>query len=90
MDAAQIAALDPRELIHEAYRIDGIVAPSCRSIYLDWALGLPADADGAAATAALLDHYAPQHPDHPMTAVLREGVQTQARPRPSRGRRGGA
>lgn len=79
-------SLDPRGLIREAYRIEGIEGPSCRSIYLDWALGLPADADAAAATAELLARYAPQHPDHPMTDVLREGVERTARPRARRGR----
>jgi hypothetical protein len=81
------AALDPRGLIFEAYRIEGIEPPSCRAIYLDWALGLPAEADGRAATAALLARYAPEHPDHPMTAVLREGVEAEARPAGRRGRR---
>lgn len=78
--------LDPRGLIREAYRIEGIVGPSCRSIYLDWALGLPETQDAAAATAALLDRYAAAHPEHPMTAVLREGVEQAARPRSRRGR----
>lgn len=77
-------ALDPRGLIREAYRIEGIVGPACRSIYLDWALGLPAEQDALAATAALLAAYGPANPDHPMTEVLREGVET--RPRPGRRR----
>jgi hypothetical protein len=89
MDAAHIAALDPRGLIREAYRIEGVEAPSCRAIYLDWALGLPAETDAAQATAALLRHYGPDRPDHPMTAVLREGVERTARPRGARGRRAG-
>ena len=33
--------LDPKGLIREAYRIDGITAGECRSIFLDWALSLP-------------------------------------------------
>lgn len=82
-----IRALDPRGLMREAYAIDGIAGPQCRSIYLDWALGLDAAQDGAAATAALLAHYGPRWPDHPMTAVLREGAETVARSRPSRRRR---
>jgi len=32
-------ARDPRGLIREAYKIDGITASQCRSIFLDWALG---------------------------------------------------
>ena len=84
-----IRALDPRGLMREAYAIEGIVGPQCRSIYLDWALGLDATHDATAATAALLAHYGPPWPDHPMTAVLREGVETVARARPSRRRRQG-
>lgn len=78
-------ALDPRGLIREAYRIEGVTAQDCRSIYLDWALGLSGDAAGA--TRALLARYAEEAPDHPMTAVLREGVETAARPRGARPRR---
>jgi hypothetical protein len=80
-------ALDPRGLISEAYVIDGISGPECRSIYLDWALGLGIDVDATAATGVLLARYAPDHPDHPMTEVLQEGVEAHARARPSRRRR---
>jgi hypothetical protein len=79
--------LDPRGLIREAYVIEGIEPPSCRAIYLDWALGLPAGTDAADATAALFARHAGPHPDHPMTAVLREGVEAAARPAGRRGRR---
>jgi hypothetical protein len=65
---------DPRGLIFEAYRIDGIGAADCRSIYFDWALGLPAGTDMAAATGRLHARYAAAAPDHPMTAVLAEGL----------------
>lgn len=89
-------SLDPRGLIREAYRIEGITEADCRSIFFDWALGFSAppgmdDADhgGAAglraAAAALLAQYG-DAADHPMTMVLREGVDTAA---PPAGRRGG-
>ena len=74
--------IDPRGLIEEAYRME-IGPEDCRTIFFDWALGLPEGA-GRAEVAALLDHYGPRHPDHPMTAVLREGV---GRPAPPPGRR---
>ena len=32
---------DPKGLIRESYRIEGIEAPECRSIFLDWAISLP-------------------------------------------------
>ena len=77
---------DPRTLIREAFRIEGIGLADCRSIFLDWALGLKDGQDGGAAAAALLAHYADQPADHPMTKVLREAAEGRARPR----RRGGA
>lgn len=77
-------ALDPKMLIAESYRIDGITAEECRSIFLDWALSV---GDGAAALTALPALIA-RHSDatdHPMTAVLREGLDRLATP----ARRGG-
>ncbi|MEM8789885.1 MAG: hypothetical protein AAGE76_16655 [Pseudomonadota bacterium] len=71
MKKSDIAA-DPRGLLYEAYRMTGIGAADCRTIFLDWMLGLPAEADQAAALQSALDHYTHAHPDHPMTAVLRE------------------
>lgn len=76
---------DPRGLILEAYRMD-IGARDCRTIFFDWAVGLPGPA-GEAEIAALLAHYGPRHPDHPMTAVLREGLERAGRPPRRRGRR---
>jgi hypothetical protein len=76
---------DPRNLIAEAYNIDGIGLTECRSIFFDWALSRPAG-DEAAAIGALLARYAATAPDHPMTVVLREGLSGAAWPT---GRRGG-
>lgn len=67
------ATYDPRNLIGEAYRIEGIGAADCRSIFLDWALGLPAGKTPADAAAALLAHHKPPA-DHPMTALLTEAA----------------
>ena len=76
---------DHKGLIREAYRIDGITLPECRSIFLDWALSLPDDTDQHAALTALHQHYAARAGDHPMTQVLTEGLQAAQTPR----RRGG-
>ncbi len=66
-------ALDPKGLIAESYRIEGITAPECRSIFLDWALSLPVDADAAGSIRALLARgVGPE--SHPMTQVLRDGL----------------
>lgn len=76
---------DPKRLISEAYRIEGITKPECRSVFLDWALSLPEGRDVQQVLAALIDRHAPGAPDHPMTEVLREGTAGTAPPR----RRGG-
>lgn len=77
--------LDPKGLIREAYRIDGIGPGECRSIFLDWALSRPDDVPTEDGIARLLDRHAPEHPEHPMTEVLRAGLDGAERPR----RRGG-
>ncbi len=75
---------DPRGLILEAYRMD-IGPADCRTIFLDWALGL--QQAGAAEIAEILAHYGARQPDHPMTAILREAASGSA---PAPTRRGGA
>ncbi|GGO57638.1 hypothetical protein SAMN05444398_107149 [Roseovarius pacificus] len=77
--------LDHKGLIREAYRIDGITAPECRSIFLDWALSLPGDQDQTGAITTLLERYRAGNEEHPMTGVLQDGLLTVGRPR----RRGG-
>ncbi|ABV93516.1 conserved hypothetical protein [Dinoroseobacter shibae DFL 12 = DSM 16493] len=77
--------LDPRNLIREAYRIEGITIWDCRSVFLDWALGAEKPADPRDEVAVLLAHYGAEAPDHPMTAVLRAAMD--APPEPAR--RGG-
>jgi hypothetical protein len=76
---------DPKGLIYEAYRIDGITKPECRTIFLDWALSLKDGQDAVETIADVLAHYAGDHPDHPMTQVLQEGRDRMTAPR----RRGG-
>ncbi|MEP5200508.1 MAG: hypothetical protein ABJQ66_13895, partial [Paracoccaceae bacterium] len=78
--------IDPRGLIAESYRIAGIQAGECRSIFLDWALSAP---DGQAALAQikeLVARHEPTNPDHPMTTVLKEALDAPTK----KGRRGGA
>ena len=76
---------DPKGLIRESYRIEGIGAPECRSILIDWALSLPDGLRQSDALTALLAEYKDAHADHPMTALLQEGLQSVA----TGGRRGG-
>ena len=77
--------LDPKGLIREAYRIEGIGLSECRSIFLDWALGVPEGSDPRAQIEALLERHAGEPEDHPMTRTLRDGLAPPDRPR----RRGG-
>ncbi|MEM9147571.1 MAG: hypothetical protein AAGC57_15395 [Pseudomonadota bacterium] len=75
---------DPRALVAEAYRIEGLSTEDARSIFFDWALGLPEGSDAGAAAARLIAHHAGPV-DHPMTALLRE---TADRPPTTARRRG--
>lgn len=76
---------DPKGLIREAYRIEGISPSQCRSIFLDWALSLPAGHDTDAALNDLMALYEAESPDHPMSEVMRQGLTKMTNPR----RRGG-
>lgn len=92
MSAVRGGPDDPKRLIAEAYRIEGITAGECRSIFMDWALSLPEGVTPREALPALLARHGEGAPDHPMTAVLREGmgeVTPPARRGGWRGRRGG-
>jgi hypothetical protein len=75
---------DPKGLVYEAYRIEGITKPECRTIFLDWALSLSVESDTHAAMRSLLEIYG-QDPAHPMSLVIAEGLHAIATPR----RRGG-
>ena len=77
--------LDPRGLIKDSYSIGGISAPECRSIFLDWALGVDQAADMRSQINELLAIYAAIARDHPMTGVLKDGLA----PAASSMRRGG-
>ena len=77
---------DPKGLIREAYQIKGIGEAECRSIFLDWALSLPAGTEPRALISRLLETHA--ETDHPMTHVLREGLAAPIRPERRGGRAG--
>lgn len=77
---------DPRGLIRESYRIDGITLSECRSIFLDWAISVPVGEDSTAHIKELLARYGADAESHPMTEVLQEAL----KPAERSGRRGGA
>lgn len=81
----ELAVADPKGLVRESYAIEGITPGECRSIFLDWALSLPPQAEAAEALRTLIATYVPGHSDHPMNDVLAAGLA--APPKPAR--RGG-
>ena len=76
---------DPKGLIFEAYRIEGITKSECRTIFLDWALSLPMEQDTGQTLRLLLSQYGNREVIHPMDEVMQEGLAGMAAPR----RRGG-
>jgi hypothetical protein len=65
---------DPKGLIRESYKIEAITAEECRSIFVDWALSLPAGVESVEAMRAALAQYGAEEADHPMSKVLTEGI----------------
>jgi hypothetical protein len=84
----EVEQADRKGLIRESYAIEAITGAECRSILLDWALALPVDAQTGPVIGVLLGHYAPLFPDHPMTAILRAGLDAAAPARRRGGRAG--
>ncbi len=79
-------AMDPKGLIRESYRIEGITPGECRSIFLDWAISVPVGEDSRKHIERLLERYGSEASDHPMTEVLKMALEDAGRAR----RRGGA
>ncbi len=77
--------VDPRGLIFESYRMEGISVQECRAIFLDWALGL-ASGDMETALGDLHDEYVAKSPDHPMSGLIKAGLNAE---KTRQGRRGG-
>ncbi len=75
---------DPKALIREAYRIEGISLAECRTIFMDWALSITVD-DPKTYIRHLLEQYSSEDQAHPMTETLRAALE-QA---PRAARRGG-
>lgn len=81
----ELTEADPKGLVRESYAIEGISIYECRSIFVDWALSLPADRIPDALR-RLIAGYAEARPDHPMSTVLREGLASPGTPRRKGGR----
>jgi hypothetical protein len=78
---------DPKGLMKDAFLIEGISASECRSIFLDWVLGVPVGTDVRTEVKVLVAHYAP-HADakHPMLRTLAAAQEDTGPPRRKGGR----
>lgn len=86
MDVTQA---DPKGLVRESYAIEGITEAECRSIFIDWALSLPAVVNTPDCLRALLAHYAPKaDAEHPMTGILTQALSAPEAPKRRGGRMG--
>ncbi len=79
-------SIDPKGLIYEAYRIDGITEAECRTIFLDWALNVPPDRDLTECARELYEEYGIRNARHPMTRIISDGTQKTEPPRRKGGR----
>lgn len=84
--ASKYLDIDARGVIHEAYCIEGVTEQDCRTIFLDWAMFAGDTPPVAAQLNRFLAVYGAENPDHPMTRVIRQGLE-QAQVKS--GRRGG-
>ena len=80
-------ANDPKGLIFEAYRMDGISSEDCRSIFFDWVLGLKPELNAIDELTTLYNLYVKNNPSHPMSQVIEEGLSNFNRKRIRRGGR---
>jgi hypothetical protein len=80
-----LSEADPKGLVRESYRIEGITAGECRSIFMDWALSVPVGRSVPDAVRVLIATYGLAEPDHPMSSVLHQALTEPDAPR----RRGG-
>lgn len=83
-----LAEADPKGLVRESYRIEGITVAECRSIFIDWALSVASGISVPEAVQVLLAAYAADAGDHPMNAVLGQALTAPEMPRRRGGRAG--
>ena len=86
--AMDLGEADPKGLVRESYRIEGITLGECRSIFMDWALSIPVGRSVPDAVRVLIATYAVAEPDHPMSAVLGQALTAPEAPRRRGGRTG--
>ena len=78
----ELAVADPKGLVRESYRIDGITLGECRSIFLDWALSLVTGQDVPTAINRLIAEYCAGNSWLKFIDVYAPMLDAQGRPRP--------
>jgi hypothetical protein len=84
----ELSEADPKGLVRESYRIEGITSDECRSIFIDWALSIPVGRSVPDAVRVLIATYSVAEPDHPMSSVLHQALASPETPRRRGGRTG--
>lgn len=74
MSGVNLREMDPRGLFDDSFRIKGVTERECRSIFLDWAIGVPAEQDARSWVKLIHAYYRTRFPLHPMTKILAEGL----------------
>ncbi len=64
---------DKRGLIAESYHIEKLDDDGARAIFMDWAM-MDAGDDPIASMKELWEAYGISQPDHPMSILLRQGI----------------
>jgi hypothetical protein len=79
--------IDPTGLIAESFLIEGISLAECRTIFLEWAMGIDADVDTRAAVKIHLARHSDGQLDHPMITTLNAALGEVRPPKRRGGRR---
>ena len=61
---------DPKQLISESFKINGISDEECRSIFFGWVLDFDSRLDINLAIKTLHEKYSLSNPTHPMTCLV--------------------
>lgn len=64
---------DPKNILAKAYQMPTITDEECRTVFLSWIMSVD-DQDVPQKIELLYKTYAPLHPDHTLTNLLKDGL----------------
>lgn len=70
----RIEQADPKRVIYQAYALEDVTEEECRTIFLNWVLGLPDETAPKPAIKRLIAEYG-KDDAHPMTSILHQGLE---------------